>query len=199
MESMQRVQTTVVALLGADESTVEDLRQRPNVAVFQPDSSSEPLVRAVAAWNLARRTHATYFVHDADPLAGVADAWGRYFAGSGPGGELEVAVTEVVSRWRAGTVELPDYYLVCSPETWSPTLRHWYLGVLAGASANRVVTVATPSEAAPKLEALPAGRWWPDLDRLLTGIDRVVPDQAGLPADEERPSLWNPGGSHGSG
>ncbi len=28
-------------------------------------------------------------------------------------------------------VELPDYYLVLDPESWAPTRRHWYLGVLA--------------------------------------------------------------------
>ena len=180
---MQRVSTTVVCVVGADDVTVDALRQKANIVVYQPDPSAPAMERAVAAWELARRTHSAYFVHDADPLISVADAWGRYFQGSGPVGELEVVVSETLARWRAGSLELPDYYLVCSVEEWPASRRHWYLGLLAGACAFRVVTATEQPDLAYKLPALPAGRWWPELDRLLAGVERRPPDQAGLPSE----------------
>jgi hypothetical protein len=39
------------------------------------------------------------------------------------------------------------------------------------------VAPTTGGDAAGTLAHLTAGRWWPDLDELLAGIDRVVPDQ----------------------
>jgi hypothetical protein len=76
-------------------------------------------------------------------------------------------------------VELPDYYLLLDPEAWAPTRRHWYLGLLARSAPARVVP-ADPSSAA-KIQAaiasLASGRWWPELDRLLADVDRVVPDR----------------------
>ena len=178
---MQRVSTTVVALVDAGESIVEHLRRHANIAVYQPDPASEALDRSSAAWEVARRTHVTYFVHDADPLIPVADAWGRHFDGTGPRGELELAVGATLARWRAGSLELPDYYVLCSPEDWSPTRRHWYLGVLGGTCAPRVVSAPVGAEVARQLATLPAGRWWPGLDQLLADVDRIVPDQAGWP------------------
>ena len=81
--------------------------------------------------------HTPYLVHDADPLAAVADAWVRYYDEQGPIGELEVAVAETLARWRVGSIELPDYYLVLDAESWGATRRHWYLGVLHGAAPAR--------------------------------------------------------------
>ncbi len=96
-------------------------------------------------------------------------------------GEVEVAVQETLARWRAGSIELPDYYLALDAERWAPTHRHWFLGVLHRAAPARVVPVAgNADEVAAALGHLSSGRWWPDLDRLLDGIERTVPDQAGL-------------------
>jgi hypothetical protein len=133
--------------------------------------------RAVGAYT-------TYVVHDDDPLAPVADAWVRLFEEHGAIGELEVSVAATVARWRALTVELPDYYLVTGVEELSDTRRHWYFGVLHAAAPHRVVPVdpeATRVLAA--LESLAPGRWWPPLDRLLEGIERVAPDVVGTPTD----------------
>ena len=107
------------------------------------------------------------------------NAWVRRFDGDGPIGELEVVVSDTLARWRAGSIELPDYYLVLDAETWTPTRRHWYLGVLHAAAPARVVPVANADAAAAALARLTPGRWWPDLDDLLHDIDRVVPDQVG--------------------
>ena len=96
---------------------------------------------------------------------------GRAFA------ELEVAVAETLARWRVGSIELPDYYLVLDAESWTATRRHWYLGVLHTAAPARVVPVRDPDTAARTLPRLGAGAWWPALDDLLGGIEQVVPDQ----------------------
>jgi hypothetical protein len=107
----------------------------------------------------------------------VADAWVRYFDQEGPIGELEVAVAETLARWRVGSLELPDYYLVLDAPSWGVTRRHWYLGVLHGAAPARVVPVPDPDAAARTLPRLGAGAWWGDLGDLLDGVERIVPDQ----------------------
>jgi hypothetical protein len=176
---MQRLSTTVVAVVGGSQEVVAGVKGAANVRTL-PTSRDEPaLQRAVAAWGQAARVTAPYSVHDADPLAAVAEAWVRRFDELAPAGELEVAVSETLTRWRAGSMDLPDYYLLVDPEGWTPTRRHWYLGYLAGLAPVRVV--ATHGDLLATIGHLATGRWWPDLDRLLTGIDRIVPDRAGLP------------------
>jgi hypothetical protein len=181
---MQRVSTTVIGLVGEQARVcAQVLGRAANIRVELPDPAAPPLERAAAAWQAATSTHLPYLVHDADPLALVADAWVRRFDQQGPAGELEVAVRETVGRWRARAIELPDYYLVLDPGSWGATRRHWYLGLLARAAPSRVVpSRVVPAEAAAdKLRAsiatLASGRWWPELDRLLADVDRVVPDQ----------------------
>jgi len=89
----------------------------------------------------------------------VVDAWVRLFDESGPVGELEVASSETLARWRSGALELPDYFLVLDPELLSATRRHWYLGVLHAASRHRVVP-APAGSIATVLGSLASGRWW---------------------------------------
>jgi hypothetical protein len=94
-------------------------------------------------------------------------------------------VQAVLQRWRARSLELPDYYLLGDAEALPPTARHWYLGVLAGTAPHRVVIAkAGPGEVASAVRRLRASRWWPELDALLAGVDRRVPDalQVGAPA-----------------
>lgn len=176
---MQRVSTTVIALVGADaRACAEALGAAANVRAVLPAQDTPSLDRAVKAWREAKGAHIPYLVHDADPLATVADAWVRRFDQHGPVGELEVAVTETVARWRARSLELPDYYLVLDAQSLDTTTRHWYLGLLHRAAPPRVVPVAaTPAEITTRIAHLPAGRWWPDLDQLLSGIEHVVPDR----------------------
>jgi hypothetical protein len=178
---VQRIATTVVALVGEPaRACLDQLGQASNVATVRPDAAAPPLERAIAAWQAATRTHTTYLLHDADPLETVADAWVRRFdvEQPGPAGELEVAIAETLRRWRARAIELPDYYLVLDPETWEATRRHFYLGVLHRAAPSRVLPVAgTPGRIGAQLGRLRSGRWWPEADRLLDGIDRVVPDR----------------------
>jgi hypothetical protein len=176
---MQRIATTVIGLVGEQARIcAAALDRASNIRVELPDPGAPPLDRAAAAWQAAISANLPYLVHDADPLALVADAWVRRFDEQGPAGELEVAVAETIRRWRARAVELPDYYIVLDPGAMGPTRRHWYLGLLHRAAPTRVV----PAEAAAdRLRAtiarLASGRWWPGLDRLLADVDRVVPDR----------------------
>lgn len=180
---MQRnVRATVVALVGpgADDATVE-VGTAANVRAVHPDPDLPDLDRAVEAWRAARTSSSTFVVHDADPLAVVVDAWADRFDGRGPRGDLEIAVSATLTRWRAGSLELPDYYVVLDPERIDATRSHWFLGVLHGRAPARVVpTTATPEAVRRALAGLRASRWWPELDQFLGGIDRVVPDRAGL-------------------
>ena len=133
--------------------------------------------RAAVAWQAATGTQAPYLVHDADPLALVADAWVRRYDEQGRPGGLEVAVRDTLARWRARTIELPDYYLVLGPWVLGGNPAPLVSGGLAPGRPGRVV----PADAAAKVQTstakLASGRWWPELDRLLAGVDRVVPDQ----------------------
>jgi hypothetical protein len=178
---VQQIATTVVALVGEQApACLDQLGQAANVATVRPDVAAPPLERAIAAWQAATRTHTPYLLHDTDPLETVADAWVRRFDVElpGPAGELEVAVAEMLRRWRARAIELPDYYLVLDPETWEATRRHFYLGVLHRAAPSRVVpVVGTPERVGEQLGRLPSGRWWPEVDLLLDGVDLVVPDR----------------------
>ncbi len=179
---MQRAASTVLALVGA--TPPEDMRrlagslgEAANVRAVLPEPESPPLDRATAAWREAVRAHIPYVVHDADPLDEVAAAWVDRWEEDGDVGRLEVTVRAVLERWRAGAVELPDYYLLVDAEALTPTARHWYLGVLAGAAAHRVVvTGPRPGEVARAVRRLRAGRWWPQLDTLLADVHRRVPD-----------------------
>jgi hypothetical protein len=176
---MKGVSTTVITLVGERApACLEALGRAANVRVTRPDPERPPLERAAAAYRAAKGMHATYLVHDADALGVVADAWVRWFDQHGPAGELEVAVSETLARWRADTIDLPDYYLVLDSDSWEATRRHWYLGVLHRSAPNRVVPSAgDPAAVEARLAQLASGRWWPPLDRLLDGVDRLVPDQ----------------------
>jgi len=174
---MQRSSATVVAVVGPGSGAVVGaVAAAGRVRAVAVDPVLPALERAVAAQQGAGGGGSALAVHDADPLADVADAWARRYDGGGSAGELEVAVAALRSRWRAGAVELPDYYVVLDPEAWAPTRRHLYLGHLAGQAPTRMLPAADAPEVVAVLWRLPTGRWWPDLGRLLDGLDRVVPD-----------------------
>lgn len=174
---MQRSSATVVALVGPGSGdVVPALAAAGRVRAVPVDPTLPALDRAVAAQRGAAGGGSALAVHDADPLADVAEAWARRYDGVGGAGELEIAVAAVRARWRAGSVELPDYYVVLEPEAWAPTRRHLYLGHLAGQAPTRVLPAADAEQVVAVLRRLPAGRWWPDLGRLLDGLDQVVPD-----------------------
>ncbi|MEW9552180.1 hypothetical protein [Nonomuraea sp. NPDC050783] len=175
---MRRLTSTVVVVAGDGAGeVVAGLDGLHNVRAIPKGERSPAEVAELAA-----RSAATYVVHDADPLAGVAAAWTAYFDGTGVVGALEVAIEAALGELRADRLVLPDYYLVLDPDAMTETWRHWWLGVLAGAAPVRVVPVQPVAGAvAGELGRLAAGRWWPaDLEGWLRGLPRVVPDRAGL-------------------
>jgi hypothetical protein len=180
---MKRLATTVVCLVGEGvHSALPRLAAAANVRVAVPDPAAAPLDRAVEVTRAAAGTHLPFFVHDADPLGPLAEAWARRFdvespGGPAPPGELEVARSEVLARWRAGSLDLPDFYVLLEADALPALSRHWYLGVLGGAAPRRVA-LAGPS-LATTLRRLPAGRWWPALDELVADVERAVPDLVG--------------------
>ncbi len=176
---MQRSSATVVCIVGDVDVTALG---RANVSTLSPPADLGPLERAMQATDAAGGAHVAYFVHDADPLALVADAWIRLFEGSGPIGEVEVAVAETLARFRAQTLELPDYYLVAGGDSMTPTRRHWYFGLLHDAVPMRVVPVPTATSGiVDALEPLAATRWWPPAAQLLDRIEHRAPDIAPNP------------------
>jgi hypothetical protein len=179
MGDVIKVNTTVVAVVAPPGSRPPLAAvSASNVRIVRPSHDAPELDRAIETWREARHTSSPYLLHDADPLALVADAWVRRFDGSGAVGDLEVAVAETLARWRARALDLPDYYLVVEPEALGPTHRHWYFGVLGAAAPSRVVVPAASAPVAEHLGELRPGPWWPDMDRLLADIDHLVPDQA---------------------
>jgi hypothetical protein len=176
---MLPVNTTVVAVVAPPGVSPLDDAHAANVRVLRPDPDLAPLDRAKVVWDQARRTSASYLVHDADPLAWIADAWAARFEGRGVVGDLEVAVSETVSRWRARNLDLPDYYVIVDPEDLRPVLRHWFLGILTAAAPARVRAASASRPVIDQLGELPTGPWWPGVDQLVADIDRILPEQAG--------------------
>jgi hypothetical protein len=174
------VNTTVVVVVDGEADADLDGFRAANVRVLHPEPGAPVLDRAVEAWGEVRRTSTRYVVHDADPLAWVAGAWTRRFDGQGPIGELEVAIAETLARWRAGSIDLPDYYLLVEPEDLDVARRHWFIGVLGAASPARVIPARNTGVLVDRLGELPPGRWWPPLDRLVGDLERTLPEQAGL-------------------
>jgi hypothetical protein len=185
---VQRASTTVVVLVGLDTTAgLRALEGAANVRVVDLEHDAPTLDRAFTAASEAAGAHIPYLVHDADPLAMVADAWVRYFDGAGPVGELEVAVSETLARSRTGALELPDYYLVLDPERLDATRRHFWLGLVRRDAPVRVVPVdPDPARVLTALATLGPGRWWSPLDELLAGIERALPDQVGAPGPTAR-------------
>ncbi len=195
---MRTIGTTVVAVVGVEAGHWADVLgtspnvRRVGVRAADPDghvgsgrvgSGHSAVIDSVAVWNQVLRSRRRYTVHDADPLAAVADAWVAHYDGVGVAGDLEVARSEVVAAARRGQVELPDYYLVIDADQLPVTRRHWYLGVMAGTRTSRVVPVRSDQrELRRALGSLAPGPWWPELDELLAGVDQVVPDRVGTVA-----------------
>ena len=173
----RRLATTTVCVVGERTADVLDhLDPAPNVRVFRAEGRAEgtdPLDGAVEAARAASGTQLPYFAFDADPLGVVAAAWVHRFDvdSPAPAGELEVAVAETLARWRAGALDLPDFYLLTEAEALPRLRRDWFLGVLGPAAPQRIVLPG--GSLAVTLRRLPAGPWWPELDVILDGVDRL--------------------------
>ncbi len=180
---MQRAHATIVSLVGAEtdadaaKAAVERMARARNVRALPDPSDGSHATRAATNLTEAARSGGPYAVTAFDPLAPLASAWVARFDGTGTPGDFEVALKRVLELWRAGGLELPDYYLAVDPDSWTPTRRHWFLGVLHEAASHRVAPT-DPRPGAEVLTELRAGRWWPPLDRVLRDIERRIPDAA---------------------
>jgi hypothetical protein len=170
--------TSVVAAVGTPNDEVfAALSAAVNVRVIRPNDT-DPMIRAVRAWEQCRSGSRTFTVHDADPLATVRSAWTTWFQGKAAHGTIEVARADALARFRAGTVDLPDLYLVIGATDLDEHDRHWYLGVLHDAAPSRVLPTTTdPAAVLKALTAWTAGRWWPPIDDVLVGIEHRLPTQ----------------------
>jgi hypothetical protein len=187
---VQRGSATVVAVVGpGSDGVLSTIGSAARVRVVRVDPALPALERAVLAQQLVGGDGAPVTIHDADPLAAVADAWVARFDGAGAAGDLEVQVGAAVARWRGQALELPDYYVLLDPDAWPPTRRHWYLGVLAAAAPSRVLPAGDATAVAALLARLPTGRWWPTVPRLLEDVDRRVPDALRQPGGTEERAL----------
>jgi hypothetical protein len=186
---MRRGASTVVALVGeVREELLVLVTRSSNVAVVRADGEGlEGALRASAA---AEGRAAPYVVLAADPLAEVAREWRAMWEPRGNPSSFEVGAGEALSAWRAGRLQLPDYYLVVAaePADVEPTAPHphdLHLGVLREERPSRVVLVLSGEvgeEAARVLTALRSlrqGPWWPPLDRLVEAIRGYFPSALG--------------------
>ena len=180
---MQRAHATIVSLVGADADAdaakvaVERMARAANVRALPDPVEGGHTTRAATNLTEAGRSGGTYAVTAFDPLAPLASAWVARFDGTGTPGDFEIALGRVLELWRAGGLELPDYYLAIDPDSWAPTRRHWFLGVLHEAASHRVAPTG-PRPGSEVLTELRAGRWWPPLDRVLRDIEGRIPDAA---------------------
>jgi hypothetical protein len=191
---MRRNASTVVVLPGpAPAEVLAALSQSMNVALIRPenpgDDDGDGIEAAAGALRRAGRSTSPYALVPADPLAGVAAAWQAMWDVSRPEGpaSFEQEAVKVLSAWRSGRFELPDYYLVLAAGPAGPAGPagsagpgeagdhgpDFYLGPLRSARPRRVAFVAATEpaqQAAGVLQALGSlryGPWWPGLDELI--------------------------------
>jgi len=187
---MRRNASTVVVLAGpAPGEVLAALGRSMNVALIrpaeirpEPQEETDGLTAAAEALRRAGRATSPYALVPADPLAAVAASWREMWDVSkqeGPAG-FEVEAAKVLTAWRAGRFELPDYYLVLAQQ--DPEGPDFRLGPLRSARAHRVVLVPEQEpaqQAAGVLHALGSlrhGPWWPGLDEVIELARQFYPD-----------------------
>jgi hypothetical protein len=182
---MRRNASTVVVLPGpAPAEVLAAVGRSMNVALIRPpepaDDDGDGLGAAAGALQQAGRSSAAYALVPADPLAALAASWHAMWDVSRPEGPagFETEALKVLTAWRSGQFELPDYYLVLGDQG-----QDFYLGPLRAARPQRVAVVAATEPAQQAvgvlhaLGSLPYGPWWPGLDRLIEAARTFYPGQ----------------------
>jgi hypothetical protein len=188
---MRRNASTVVVLPGpAPAEVLAAVGRSMNVALIRPpepaDDDAEGLEAAAAALQQAGRSTSAYALVPADPLAALAASWRAMWDVSRPEGPagFEAEALKVLTAWRSGRFELPDYYLILAagPEAGDQG-PDFYLGPLRTARPQRVALVAAtePAQQAvgvlQALGSLPYGPWWPGLDEVIQTARTFYPGQ----------------------
>jgi hypothetical protein len=161
-----------------------------NVALIRPEDQAgdegDGIEAAAEALRRAGRSTSPYALVPADPLAVVAAAWQAMWDVSRPedSAAFEQEAVKVLTAWRSGRFELPDYYLVlgAAPET-GDRGPDFYLGPLRSARPHRVAFVAATQPAQQAVGVLQAlgslrhGPWWPGLDEVIETARTFYPDR----------------------
>jgi hypothetical protein len=205
---MRRNASTVVVLPGpAPAEVLAAVGRSMNVALIRPpepaDDDRDGLEAAAGALQQAGRSTSAYALVPADPLAALAASWRAMWDVSRPEGPagFEAEALKVLTAWRSGRFELPDYYLVLGPGPASPAGPglagppgpaspavgdqgpDFYLGPLRTARPQRVAVVAATEPAQQAvgvlqvLGSLPYGPWWPGLDEVIQTARTFYPGQ----------------------
>ena len=197
---MRRNASTVVVLPGpAPAEVLAAVGRSMNVALIRPPEPAaddgDGIAAAAEALQQAGRSSAAYALVPADPLAALAASWQAMWDVSRPDGPagFEAEALKVLTAWRSGRFELPDYYLVLGPGPAGPIGPagpvagdqgpDFYLGPLRTARPQRVAVVAAtePAQQAAgvlnALGSLPYGPWWPGLDQLIEAARTFYPGQ----------------------
>jgi len=194
---MRRNASTVVVLPGpAPAEVLAAVGRSMNVALIRPaepaDDDRDGLDAAAGALQQAGRSTSAYALVPADPLAALAASWRAMWDVSRPEGPagFEAEALKVLTAWRSGRFELPDYYLVLGPGSAGPAGPaagdqgpDFYLGPLRTTRPQRVAVVAATEpaqQAAGVLQALgslPYGPWWPGLDEVIEAARTFYPGQ----------------------
>jgi hypothetical protein len=190
---MRRNASTVVVLAGpAPGEVLAAVGRSMNVTLIRPEEpgadDSSGVAAAAEALQRAGRATSPYALVAGDPLAAVAASWRAMWDVSrqqGPA-DFEQEAAKAVTAWRAGSFELPDYYLVLAadpgPGGAGDQGPDFYLGPLRSARPHRVAVVAATEpaqQAAGVLHALGSlrhGPWWPGLDVVIETARRFYPD-----------------------
>jgi hypothetical protein len=191
---MRRNASTVVVLPGpAPAEVLAAVDRSMNVALIRPpvpaDDDRDALEAAAGALQQAGRSTSAYALVPADPLAPLAASWRAMWDVSRPEGPagFEAEALKILTAWRSGRFELPDYYLVLGPGPAGPAAGDqgpdFYLGPLRTTRPQRVAVVAATEpaqQAAGVLQALgslPYGPWWPGLDEVIEAARTFYPGQ----------------------
>jgi hypothetical protein len=182
---MRRNASTVVVLPGpAPAEVLAAVGRSMNVALIRPpepaDDDADGLEAAAGALQQAARSTSAYALVPADPLAALAASWRAMWDVSRPEGPagFEAEALKVLTAWRSGRFELPDYYLVLGDQG-----SDFYLGPLRTTRPQRVAVVAAtePAQQAvgvlQALGSLPYGPWWPGLDEVIEAARTFYPGQ----------------------
>ena len=169
------------------------MRRNASTVVVMPGPAPAEILAAVGrSVNVALIRPPEPADDDGDGLAALAASWQAMWDVSRPEGPagFEAEALKVLTAWRSGRFELPDYYLVLGPGPAGPPgpgAGHqgpdFYLGPLRTARPQRVAVVAATEPAQQAvgvlhaLGSLPYGPWWPGLDQLIEAARTFYPGQ----------------------